>query len=1041
MSLRTTKFRFGPVRQGTGDKHLRQGDLIEAINVRQTAKEHVYAKRKNFGRVAQSFSGGSLSGNPTSMLPGVDGDTMMRDSGDQLWARSPTSNTFILAGTHARPWPESNAVISNLYTAPQPFSCVVGSNIWFFALTTNAYEFVIAEAATGTVIAAKQSNTATSIVHASAAYDGTYVWVFWVDNGANGTVRCHRITAATPTVAPVATNYYTFPAAPTNISTVAVQQVQARYFSAAGVVFVVACGGSLVAGTYRRACMHSVLDPATGLAVAAGARAVEVVTAYNGAVGTHTVGALYILDGQDGSGATWYYTVSGDVVAPWNADDTYLLRVSAAGFVTYTWVQLAAGAVPARPRSSIGIASSTEDKQYVISTNWYSSVNVFGAALLGPSYQTRLHHIAAGVATTRTLGKPYDFAWPASGFAKVGTRWYALTGFDDYAWACGQIAIEANSLQRSFHVREFVPGATVNDSTFNVLAQFKIGDGAALWHRASGALVIPAGTPIVTCSPPMHVSGTTLIAASAIRSGVTGYVDLAQTRVQTDKVYGKDCQAMGRGFTPGNIPVVWNSQCPAHEISPLTNPCFIAVTGGAGADFVIAAACYAIYDNDGVVWRSSPFVLNATVGNGATLTIPVQRQYLGTTVPFKVEVYLGTTPSAKLQTVLTPITGQAYVTHVTPLAAAMVNGEVLYTTGNALSNTWPVACQAIAHWRNRVILAQGADVWASMELETGFGPLFNEVQVSKWSEETGEITAMAPIDWNYLALLSEKGAGAITGAGPDGVGNGNFVVQNLSTQDGCAAGAPATQGPQGCYYQHKNTGRIICITPALQAFEAADGAYDYSSYVITAAAWYDSENLMVFSAPASKAVIAIDYQHPTDVAPFGKTYLWTFTTLAAYAAAVDTIGLALIDAAGAIYRPGTAWADEKSGGTETYQMRITTGQLQPGDLQGEFDVSMVQVLLALQSATGVTITTYPGYASRTLADARVTSKSVDLTPTNVGDAATVMTRPSNCARIQGLSVRITEKAAVSLQSFEFEGLAIEFATASRLMYPQSGRVI
>ena len=88
----TAKFRFGPVRQEAGAKHVRQGDLLEAINVRQTAKAGVYAKRKAFARTAQTFVGGALSGTPETVLPGQSGNSLMRDTGDQLWARSAANN-------------------------------------------------------------------------------------------------------------------------------------------------------------------------------------------------------------------------------------------------------------------------------------------------------------------------------------------------------------------------------------------------------------------------------------------------------------------------------------------------------------------------------------------------------------------------------------------------------------------------------------------------------------------------------------------------------------------------------------------------------------------------------------------------------------------------------------------------------------------------------------------------------------------------------------------------------------------------------------
>jgi hypothetical protein len=1036
MRPRSEFFRFGPVRQEVGAKHVRKGDLIEAINVRQSEEAGVYAKREGFARTAQTFSGGSISGAPVEALPGVGRDTLMRDAGDQLWSRSDATNEWTYKGKNTRPWPEVNTIQSNLYTSPQPFSCLVGSLVWMFAITTNAYEFTIINGATGTPTSSKVTVTATGIVHASAAYDGTNVWVFWVDNGANGTVRCHKFVVATPTVAPTATNFYTFPAAPTDVSTVALQQVQARWFSTTSRIMVVACGGSKVTTTYKRACMHAVLDPTNGLASVAAGEAATVSYAYSGTTAPYTISGLYILDGQTGSGAKWFYTYCN-----WDTASTgklYIAEVTNGDTTSFTTNSNALSGTFSAPEvyTCSGYADQPNLRQYVLVTMQSATTNVTDFWQI--SNRVFSWGGASGAAANDIRKK-----WVASGFAQVGTSWYVITGSDDWSQYRTQMGAENLSVQRCFHVRKFVPSTAANLGTWEIVAQYEMGNGPAVFHKTSAAVTFAAGTQPVTCTPPAHVIGNTIVSAMAIGSVVTGYVDLAVSRIVTDKVYGVCAQAMGYAFCPGSIPIAWNSGVAPHEAAPLDFPSYITISGGTGTDFSIAAVCYAIYDGNGVVWRSAPKVVSAVIGHGTTLSVP--EPTVTGNVPLFVEWYIGNNGTPRLQTAVPYVVGSGVANFTTPTVAAMIIGEALYTTGNALANTWPVACQAMAAWNNRLFFAQGNKVFVSKELEPGFGPVFNEVQASTWPEERDEITAMAPVDMNYLALLSESQVAVISGPGPDGVGNGNYSIKTLSFHSGLEPGGAAIQGAGGCYFQTVYNGRLMVITPGLQVAEAAGGAYNYSSYTFTTGAWCEGERMMVFFAPASHVAVVIDYLHAGDATPFGQVYLWTFAAgLTTSAVTVDHDGVVIVGSGGGIYRSSSAaYVDGNVGGTtDTFDMDLVTAELQLGDLQGEICISKVQALVSVLGATGLYLDVFPGYASPTQSDSRVTSKLRDLAaPTNVGDTRMVMTRPANCARIPSFRVRIREKPGVTGASFLFEGLAVEYTTSGRILHPNAGDVI
>jgi hypothetical protein len=1040
--IRDTKYiRFGPVRQEAGSKHLRQGDLNEAINVRQTAKAGVYGKRRGVSRTVQTFVNGSLRGIVAGTVTGQDGALLMRDSGGQLWERISGSNQWTLSGRARQAWVESSSVLPRNYTAPKPFSCLVGTNLWVFALaSTNAYDLTIVDTVGGTTVQQRVSVAATAIIHGTAVYDGTNVWVFWTDNASNGRVYSHKFVVATPTVAPTAATYYQAPAAPVDVAAVKFQMVEALYLTSPALVFVCAVGGVVSGGTYKRAAMHSILDPATGLAVVAGDRAAALSVAYTGASGSYAMGGLSIHVGQDGSAATWYYVIQGVTDTDYTTLKLVQVEVSAAVFATFTRRTIdTITPVPASPSLYGTAALCSGAYQAIMATCYGASTIHFGTAQ--PTYQSRLFHVS-GATVTGSLISNEDSLWVASGFAYVNSKWLLLMGFDDFGIAQTLFGSESLSYQRTLFVVSVTVGASATASPIAIEGKHASGNGPALWHRnAAGITYGGTFNPLVAKTPAAHVVGNKMFTVAAVKSPVTGFVDVAAVSVDAAKVYGQDAM-MGdsRGITPGGIPMVWGGGEVAHEIAPLIAPPWHVASGGGVAMFNICAFVYAIRSPDGKVWRSAPLVSTVAINSAASLGVPVP--YLkNTTASICVEFYLGTT-SPKLQAVVetSASTGPSAVSYTCPATTAgLIDGEVLYTFGNALSQAWPVSAQAVGVWKNRVFLANEKSLWFSKEVEEGIGPIFNEVQVALWSESESGITAMAPIDSNYFAVFSQNGIGVLSGPGPDGVGNGNYVFQTLAARESVAEGSPAAQGPSGCYFKDRSTGRLHCVQPSLAVAECAGGAYDYTEYVITSIAWHAAEKQLVFFAAASRAAIVLDYNHPDEAAPFGKVYLWAFdASLGAYGSAVDVTGLLFVDSAGSIYRPANAkWTDTTPTGDVSYQMKTTTAELQFADIQGGFNVEALQVLLTMRGASGVTIEVFPGYAATAAHTA-----ALDLpAPAVSGAPESIATRPADCYRQQSIRVSLTEKAGVTTQSYEFEGLGVEYTAQGRLRRPGETRII
>jgi hypothetical protein len=420
------------------------------------------------------------------------------------------------------------------------------------------------------------------------------------------------------------------------------------------------------------------------------------------------------------------------------------------------------------------------------------------------------------------------------------------------------------------------------------------------------------------------------------------------------------------------------------------------------------AACYRITDSDGTVWRSSPFLLASGGGAGATLKVPTLRHTLPNTV-VEIEVYAGS-GSPQLQGYLANDKTVDALTFTMP--TPLRTDETLYTTGGALSNAPMFPARALITWRNRLFSAQGNNVRYSQEFAAGLGPQFNEALATVFTEGSGDILAFGVVDWNYLAVFKRDAIAVLSGTGPDGRAQGNYVVQVLTTKMGVSNLGSITSGPAGCFFQDSQTGRICCVTPSLQVLEAAPGLDDYAATAVTGAMHVESRRQIWFFG--SNFINVIDYRHTTEAAPFGLCYRWN-TTGTGTVGCVDNTG-PVIQSTSQLWRPGVTYADN----TVPFFMKLTTGDLFDAALQGEFAVSRVQFLGTWRASHDLKLTTYPDFSSTGTAVLKVM---------NAGPEQ-VVTRPPNCGRVQSLRVTIEEQNSTG-RGFDFHGLAIEIQPRGR----------
>jgi hypothetical protein len=1038
----TAYFRFGPVRQEAGSKHLRPGDLVEAVNVKQTTKAGVFEKRLGFSRTAATFTGGTLSGTPSSVVASADSTTaMMRDTGDQLWSAT-TAGTWSYQGKHPRVYTKAQVVDRTEWTFPNPTSCIVGSTVWCFSVGTDLYKLHIQDLNTGVVTTDNTSVTATAVVNLSAVYDGTNVWVFWVARGA--VVKCHKFVVATPTVAPTSTTFCTIAASSGYTATLA--EVKAQYLSTAAKVFVCFAGAHTGANA-RHYVGHAYLDPATGAAAAATG---VVASGDFTNVSYNVCAGLCICAGQTGSGASIYYSYFGRLAGGDAAKVTIAMVKVTASTLAVVSVGYDAGYPGAAPLNdsctSSASAMTSGGLQFVAMTNITRPASPY-VAYTGSSYYYTFQN-GALVGALSVQGSPSDGqGWIASEMELIGSTVYWITGYDDIEVSSRVTgtALITESFQRTYFMR----CASLTTSAVALGAQpicgtFMIGEAAPLFNMNTS--VIPAATSGVAHPvgiPKLLVNGTKLVAmvgALAVTvfqtTPASDKVWISRVEIDTAKVWGKDCLCDGLTYSPGGVPIVRSSDGILHEISPMLYPSYIYENGaGVGSVYAGMAIVYAIYDANGRVWRSTPCIRTASIGTAAGYQFPTLKHALpGTTVV--IEIYLGTTSTLKLQESI-PMSqwaGEAYTyaSWSTPALADFVNGEILYTTGGSLTQTWPQQCQMIGAWKNRLFLGQDNYLWFSQEFEGGKGLLFNEVLRRKWGEVDGTINGMGAVNYNYLALFGANSVGVLLGDGPDNRGSGaNYAIQTLSTKQGLLPGGVCLPGPDGCYFQDAATGRVSAVLPDLQVKETWGGAYDYASETILCGVHYEKERMLLLYT--ASRILCLDFQHRNELVPYGYVYAWTGgTAVTGLAVAMDSTGLFHVVASGNVYRPNATNRDDDSAGAAVdYRMKIKTGHLQPGDLQGEFDVNTVQLLGTYKANCSLTLTTYPDYAA---SGTTTTAKAFTAAPLQL------MTKPPNCMRVQALQLEFNETDGTGA-ALEFEGFAVEYTNRGHMKRLNTSQVV
>jgi hypothetical protein len=481
------------------------------------------------------------------------------------------------------------------------------------------------------------------------------------------------------------------------------------------------------------------------------------------------------------------------------------------------------------------------------------------------------------------------------------------------------------------------------------------------------------------------------------------------------------------------------------------------------------AVVYRLIDSDGRIWRSSPYILPNSLDWQGTATgleasdfrvrLPTLRHLMAGTVA-EIELYIGQVDLQLVRVVSndptvnyidvfpcewSPPAGLSFSTIAEAVAAAGP-GEDLYTTGGALEAMAPPIARCAFTWRNRVFLASETDIYPSQEFAPGLGVRWNEVLRMSWTDGTGDILAICNIDWNYLAFFKRDAIAIVSGPGPDGMGNGNYIVQTLSTKAGCTNVKSIVNGADGLYFQDSQTGRIMLLNSSLQIQEAAPGAFDASAAPITCALHVEAQRQVWFFAAGSvNRLIVLDYKHRTQTAPCGSVYTWAlFGGWAVYGMTIVQGAPVLILANGNTITQTTSaapwWADvSAAGATVPIATLFKTGDMSPLGPQRQFNLCRVQLLGEYLDQHGLTITVTPDFGAT----------SVSGTKTFTAAPEQLQYKPPSCTRIEAVQLQIAENilsagtppAPVIGAALKFVGFALVVQDYGKIAELSTGRMM
>lgn len=273
----------------------------------------------------------------------------------------------------------------------------------------------------------------------------------------------------------------------------------------------------------------------------------------------------------------------------------------------------------------------------------------------------------------------------------------------------------------------------------------------------------------------------------------------------------------------------------------------------------------------------------------------------------------------------------------TTLDAVAEAGELLYTMGSdgtpgALEHLCPPSCSILTPHGPRLFAVNpeyGTEVIYSKEYKPGFGIGFNPLLAFRVEGGNGAVRALASMD-DRLICFKSGSTHAVTGIGPDDLGNGTFNDPILvSSNVGTTNPMSVCSTPEGVMF--KSAKGIYMLTRGLQVEYVGADVEAYNSLTITDATLVADQNQARYVTAEGRTLV-YDY--------YAKTWT-TFVTQTALAAVnwggvfayVSATGIVSYEVAGQYNDNGAAIAT-----------RLVTSHLALAGIMGFKRLSTIQLL-------------------------------------------------------------------------------------------------
>jgi len=1004
---------FGAVKQSKNRRGLMAGELIEATNVRQVI-EDAYRKRPGYDRTVPT-------GSPTTPWESYTSEgkrRIARDSVDNVWSLN--GSAWEDRGAMPRAFPTISPG-KTLNAAVRPVSVRVGDTYWVFTIQNGAaaYSWAIFDLEGG-IVKAPATQAVTDLFSLAAETDGTYVWVVvTTTTGSNPDATSHRYTIASPTTAPTTAVYDTI------VATGEGPQVDMHRLANGDIAVAIASRKTSVTpdgGVLR----VSYLDTTTGAAKSSPAT-VELTIGGNAGSGSQFRMGSPSIFLSDGSNGFWYLTLWGTRGGLTGASGTkrnlWVFTITAAT-LAIAYKHLADGETDGAGSTasiswSVGYLAANGDRVV------YATSDTFTAPVTRARPYVLTRYTYDGSTVTTTVIRRYSY--PVSKPQLVGSKFYLMTGFDDGSGL---------NFQKAYYLI---------DSDGNILTQAAYGQAGAAGLRASASSTLVEGAGWAT---PLRVNGSKLQAAVLFNTGSgggsAGVNDHAPALITFDlaATYGPPTRIRdGLAGWPSGVPVLAGTSDNQREIAIMQSPLRATLANGSGSSLAgpqVVQYVYRMTDSDGSIYRSAPSIVETTTftDSGATIeVIPLTHLMPGVTA--QIEIYVSGVNS--VQPVLHIVAANDTTTNSTVIAAAptTVNAanETIYTFGGGIENAPLPASKAIATWRNRLFFAVGSELWPSLEREAGLGPRFNETFITAWDDGEGDIIAIAPVDWSYLALFKRDAIAVVSGGGPvptaGGGVTGNYETQTLRLKKGAVNPRSVISGPNGAYFQSLGDGRFYCVTPGLEIVDVSQGMESYRAETVVAVNYVDRDRHVHFHM-SSGAILVLDTAHPTPDQPFGRWSRWyTSGLLVAAGATVDSAGApSHLETTGAIRTQGSGWKDATSGESVPVLMALETGDLAyAGKIRDAYRIDGIHIEGEWIDVNSILVTVTSDFAE---------SETVHESPSLTELPEELYVRPRGHERVRSTRVRIEEIGSAG-EGFVFEGLAMVIQPRGKSKFPSNAR--